>query len=97
MPKIHGTNLPIALRQHLFDRLGQRQITVDDLDQLRLRRESDPEAPEARRSKPNPTSLKNKNAPDYHPERNVRRALRVRSLVDVVQKERLQTRNLRKN
>src|SRR4029077_7152300 len=46
MPKIQWTNLPPSLRQHLFDRLEERKITVADLYQLKLWRESDPEAPE---------------------------------------------------
>jgi hypothetical protein len=46
MPKIQWTELPLPLRQHLFDRLEQRQITVEDLHQLKLWRESDPDAPE---------------------------------------------------
>ncbi len=46
MPKIQWTNLPAALRQHLFDRLEDRQITVEDLYKLKVWRESEPEAPE---------------------------------------------------
>jgi hypothetical protein len=46
MPKIQWTNLPPALRQHLFDRLAERTITVEDLYQLKLWRESNPEAPD---------------------------------------------------
>ena len=46
MPRIQWTNLPLALREHLFDRLRDRKITVDDLYQLKLWREFDPEAPE---------------------------------------------------
>ncbi len=46
MPKIQWTNLPPALRQHLFNRLEERQITVDDLYKLKLWRESEPEAPD---------------------------------------------------
>jgi hypothetical protein len=30
MPKIQWMNLPPALRQHLFDRLAERQITPED-------------------------------------------------------------------
>ena len=40
------TNLPSALRQHLFDRLKDRQITAGDLYLLKIWRESEPEAPE---------------------------------------------------
>jgi hypothetical protein len=36
-----------ALRDHLFDRLRQRKITTDDLYQLKLRRETNPEAPDS--------------------------------------------------
>jgi len=46
MPKIQWTNLPPALRQHLFDRLAERKITAEDLYQLKLWRESNPEAPD---------------------------------------------------
>ena len=46
MPKIQWTHPPPALRQHLFDRLEDRRITVDDLYKLKQWRESEPEAPE---------------------------------------------------
>jgi hypothetical protein len=46
VPKIQWTNLPPVLREHLFDRLIERQITAEDLYQLKLWRESDPDAPE---------------------------------------------------
>ena len=46
MPKFQWTDLPPALRQHLFDRLEERQITVEDLYQLKLWRESEPDAPD---------------------------------------------------
>jgi hypothetical protein len=46
MPKIQWQKLPPALREHLFDRLRERKITVDDLYQLKLWRESEPEAPD---------------------------------------------------
>lgn len=46
MPKIQWTDLPTALRNHLFQRLADRKITADDLYKLKLWRESDPEAPE---------------------------------------------------
>lgn len=46
MPKIQWTNLPPAIRHHLFDRLEERKITVDDLYKLKLWRESEPEAPD---------------------------------------------------
>jgi transposase InsO family protein len=37
---------PPALRDHLFDRLRDRKITVEDLCQLKLWREAEPEAPD---------------------------------------------------
>jgi hypothetical protein len=46
MPKIQWTDLPPALRQHLFDRLAERKIKAKGIYQLKLRRESEPEAPE---------------------------------------------------
>jgi hypothetical protein len=46
VPKIQWTNLPPVLREHLFDRLVERQITAEDLYQLKLWRESEPDAPE---------------------------------------------------
>jgi hypothetical protein len=46
VPKIQWTDLPAPLRDHLFDRLGERKIAAEDLYQLKLWRESEPEAPE---------------------------------------------------
>ncbi|HLF56482.1 MAG TPA: hypothetical protein VI942_06520 [Thermoanaerobaculia bacterium] len=46
MPKIQWTNLPPALRDHLFDRLRERKISAEDLYQLKLWRESEPDAPD---------------------------------------------------
>ena len=46
MPKIAWTDLPVALRDHLFERLREREITAHDLYRLKLWRESEPEAPE---------------------------------------------------
>jgi len=46
MPRIQWTDLPPALRDHLFDRLRDRKITAADLYQLKLWRESEPDAPE---------------------------------------------------
>ena len=43
MPKIHWTDLPSALRDHLFERLRERKITADDLYRLKLWRETEPE------------------------------------------------------
>ena len=44
--KIQWTNLPPALRDHLFDRLRDRKITTEDLYQLKVWRQSEPDAPE---------------------------------------------------
>jgi hypothetical protein len=46
MPKIRWIVLPPALRDHLFERLRERKITAEDLYQLKLWRESEPEAPD---------------------------------------------------
>jgi hypothetical protein len=46
MPRIQWTDLPEALRGHLFERLRERKISAEDLYQLKLWRESEPEAPE---------------------------------------------------
>jgi hypothetical protein len=46
VPKIQWTALPPALRDHLVDRLRERKITVEDLFQLKVWRESEPDAPE---------------------------------------------------
>jgi len=46
VPKIQWTGLPPALRDHLFDRLRDRKITVEDLYQLKSWRESEPDAPD---------------------------------------------------
>jgi hypothetical protein len=46
VPKIQWIDLPPALREHLFDRLAERRIKVEDLYQLNLWRESEPDAPE---------------------------------------------------
>src|SRR2546421_5713038 len=45
MPEIRWTDLPPNLRQHLFDRVAERQIPAEDLYKLKLWRESEPEAP----------------------------------------------------
>jgi hypothetical protein len=45
MPKVQRTNLPVALRHHLFDRIAERKITTEDLYNPKLWRESEPEAP----------------------------------------------------
>lgn len=48
MPRIQWTDLPPSLRDHLFERLRERKISADDLYQLKLWRESEPEAPNGR-------------------------------------------------
>src|SRR3989337_2219158 len=42
MPKIQWTNLPPALRDHLFDRLRERKITVEDPNPNNPRTEAAP-------------------------------------------------------
>ena len=46
MPRIQWAGLPAALRDHLFDRLRERKISAEDLYQLKLWRESNPDAPD---------------------------------------------------
>ena len=46
MPKIRWNDLPSVLRDHLFERLRERKISVEDLYALKLWRESEPEAPD---------------------------------------------------
>ena len=46
MPKIQWANLPSSLRDHLFERLRERKIQAEGLYELKLWRESEPEAPE---------------------------------------------------
>ena len=46
MPKILWTDLPVALRDHLFERVAVRNFTPEDLYRLKLWRESSPDAPE---------------------------------------------------
>jgi hypothetical protein len=46
MPKIRWKELPPALREHVFERLRDRKINAGDLYELKLSRESEPEAPE---------------------------------------------------
>ena len=46
MPRIRWKDLPSVLREHLFDRLRERKIRAEDLYELKLWRESKPEAPE---------------------------------------------------
>lgn len=46
MPKIQWSNLPSGVRDHLLERLAERRITTADLYELKLWRESEPEAPD---------------------------------------------------
>lgn len=46
MPRIQWTDLPPALRDHLFEQVRQRQISAADLYALKRWRESQPEAPD---------------------------------------------------
>ena len=46
MPKIQWTDLPPALREHLFDRVRERKIAAEDLYALKLWRETQPDAPD---------------------------------------------------
>ena len=46
MPKIQWTDLPLDLRDHLFERARERQISIEDLYKLKLWRESGPDAPD---------------------------------------------------
>jgi hypothetical protein len=47
MPKIDSWDkLPLAVRQHLVDRMRDRAISIHDLNQLRVWIESKPEVPD---------------------------------------------------
>lgn len=46
MPKIQWTDLPPALREHLFERVRQRKIAAEDLYALKEWRETRPDAPD---------------------------------------------------
>lgn len=46
MPKIQWTGLPVALRDHLFERAAERNVSTSDLQRLKLWRLSEPEAPD---------------------------------------------------
>ena len=47
MPKLEQwANFPKKVRQHLIQRMADRSITIEDLKQLRLWVESNPEVPE---------------------------------------------------
>jgi len=46
MPTIQWSDLPAALRDHLFERVRERKIAAEDLYALKLWRETRPEAPD---------------------------------------------------
>jgi hypothetical protein len=47
MPKIEKWSLfPVPLRQHLIQRMHDRKISLDDLNQLRIWMETSPEVPD---------------------------------------------------
>jgi hypothetical protein len=46
MPKIKWLDLPPQLRQHLFDRANEREITMEDLFALEEWRRHSPDVPE---------------------------------------------------
>jgi hypothetical protein len=46
MPRIQWTGLPVALRDHLFERAAERQISPSDLIRLKLWRQTQPFAPD---------------------------------------------------
>jgi len=46
MPKIQWTGLPVALRDHLFERAAERKISPSDLQRLKIWRQSEPDAPD---------------------------------------------------
>ena len=47
MPRIsRWKELPAGVREHLIERMNEREITIADLNQLRIWIESEPEVPE---------------------------------------------------
>ena len=46
MPFIYWTELPVAVRRHLFDRLKERSITEDDMIRLTNWIRTNPEVPQ---------------------------------------------------
>jgi hypothetical protein len=56
VPKIQWTDLPPALRDHLFDRLRDRKVTVEDLYQLKLWESLSPRLPTGRGSRTSDSS-----------------------------------------
>jgi hypothetical protein len=48
MPKIDWRSLPLRIKQHLIERLKEREISQDDLETLKLWIAGNPEVPEGR-------------------------------------------------
>jgi hypothetical protein len=48
MPRIVWDPLPLALRDHLFERAAERKISAHDLARLLAWRKSNPEAPDGK-------------------------------------------------
>ena len=46
MPEIQWSDLPVQLREHLFDRAKERQISLEDLQALQEWRRHSPKVPE---------------------------------------------------
>lgn len=47
MPKIATwSQMPVAVREHLIERMRERKVGLEDLNRLRIWLESEPEAPE---------------------------------------------------
>jgi hypothetical protein len=46
MPKIKWLDLPVPLREHLFDRAKERKITMEDLFALEEWRKNSPDVPD---------------------------------------------------
>jgi hypothetical protein len=46
MPKIEWGKLPPAIRQHLYDRAGEREVPAEGLARLLAWRKSDPDVPD---------------------------------------------------
>ena len=46
MPRIHWHSLPLRVKQHLIERLHDREITQDSLEALKTWISSNPEVPE---------------------------------------------------
>ncbi|HML17708.1 MAG TPA: hypothetical protein VK419_11805 [Bryobacteraceae bacterium] len=51
MPKIQWTNLPAELREHLFQRAKERELSMEDIFALEEWRNTLPDAPEGLRFK----------------------------------------------